>query len=140
MAADADSDGDSSPIPTMARHLQKPRIQFVFDDVTGDLDPYPMIFLPRHSVPSSQPPDLRRSAHLHVSPVAPNTAYLKAAQGSKPDVKKKRKDPKNKGQAAEVIVPCKHTRDEDEGSQAVDKPATRKLKSKECKEDEAEGK
>ncbi len=137
-----DDEGYSPPPAKMARRLrQEPKISFVFDKTTGDfVESYLTIFLPRTPVPSSQLPNLRHSVHSHVSPVAPNAAYLKAAHGSKPGAKKQRKDLKNRGPAAEVTVPRKHTRDEDEGSQAVDKPATKKLKSKEHKEDEAEGK
>ncbi len=127
MAADADSDGDSSPIPTTARCLQKPWIQFVFDDVTSDLDPYPTVFLPRRSVP--QEPNLRRSAHPHVSPANPTAAH-QAIQGPKADMQKKKKDPKAKDKVTGVPIPPKRTWDADEEVQNVDKPPAKKPKLK----------
>ncbi|PBK80350.1 hypothetical protein ARMGADRAFT_1092316 [Armillaria gallica] len=52
---------------------------------------------------------------------------------SKSDAKKKKKDSKSKDKAPEVAVPHKRMRDDDDGSQAVDKPAVKKLKSKDIK-------
>ncbi len=46
-------------------------------------------------------------------------------------MKKKRKDLKNKDKASEVAIPCKCTRDKDEGSQVKDKMASKKPKLKE---------
>ncbi|PBK83042.1 hypothetical protein ARMGADRAFT_1089791 [Armillaria gallica] len=83
--------------------------------------------------PPSQSQDLRRSVCSNTSPVNHNAAYLKMAQSSKSDVKKKKKDSKSKDKALEVAVPHKRTRDDDDGSQAVDKPAVKKLKSKDIK-------
>ncbi|PBK81125.1 hypothetical protein ARMGADRAFT_1091544 [Armillaria gallica] len=120
----------TSPPPTkLARRLQKPRTEFVFDDLTGDFDPYPTIFLPRRSV--AQDPNLRQSAHPHGSPVNPSAAYLKATQGSKADApKKKRKDVKRKDKAPEVAVSHKCAQDNDDGAPTVEKPATKRLKLK----------
>ncbi|PBK88658.1 hypothetical protein ARMGADRAFT_1084218, partial [Armillaria gallica] len=124
------SDEATSPPPTkLARRLQKPHTKFVFDDLTGDFDPYPTIFLPRRSV--AQDPNLRRSAHPHGSPVNPSAAYLKATQGSKADApKKKKKNVKRKDKAPEVAVPHKRARDDDDGAPTVEKPATKRLKLK----------
>ncbi|PBK89505.1 hypothetical protein ARMGADRAFT_1083492 [Armillaria gallica] len=126
------NDKVSSPPPTKtACHLRNPWIEFVFDDLTGDfVKPYPTIFLSRPATPPSQSADLRHSAHSNTSPVNHNTTYLKTAQGSKSSAKRKKKDSKSKAKVPEVAIPRKHTRDDDEGSQAVDKPATKKLKSK----------
>ncbi|PBK79451.1 hypothetical protein ARMGADRAFT_1093124 [Armillaria gallica] len=135
------SDEDLSPPPTnKARHLrQEPRISFIFDDTTGDLvEPHPTIFLSRPAVPPSQRQDLRRSARSHTSLTHPTAAYFKAVQSSKPDAKKHRRDTKNKDKTSEVAVPRKHARTEDEALQTVDKPALKKLKSKDCHFDEVE--
>ncbi|PBK79253.1 hypothetical protein ARMGADRAFT_1093332, partial [Armillaria gallica] len=136
----AASDEDSSPIPTLARRLRKPRIEFVFDEVTGDLlESHPTIFLSRPTVPPSQSPDLRRSARSRTSPVNPDAAYLKLAQGSNPDAKKKKKKAiKSKDKVSEVAGTRKRTRNEDDGSQALDKPVAKKLKSKGRPIDEVE--
>ncbi|PBK97577.1 hypothetical protein ARMGADRAFT_1076054 [Armillaria gallica] len=126
-----DGEDSNSPPPTMmARRLrQEPRISFVFDDTTGDLvDPYPTIFLPRCSVVQEQNP--RCSARPHGSPVNPSAAYLKAAQGSKADLKKKRKDTKGKDKATGLATSLKRTRDDDDGAQNIEKLVTKKLKSK----------
>ncbi len=112
-AANTDDD-ENSPLPTnTARRLrQEPKISFVFDDTTGDLaEPYLTIFLSRPTVPSSQSPDLRRS--------------------TRSDAKKRSNNPKNKGNASEVALSRKRTRDEDESSQVPNKPASKKLKLKE---------
>ncbi|PBK92552.1 hypothetical protein ARMGADRAFT_1080612 [Armillaria gallica] len=130
------SDGTTSPPPTnMARCLRhEPKISFVFNDTTGDfVESYPTIFLSRPVAPPSQSQDLRRSVRSNTSPVNRNAAYLKTAQSSKSDVKKKKKDSKSKDKAPEVAVPRKRTRDDNDGSQAVDKPAVKKLKSKDIK-------
>ncbi|PBK80347.1 hypothetical protein ARMGADRAFT_1092296 [Armillaria gallica] len=127
------SDEATSPPPTnMACRLrQEPRISFVFDDSTGDLvEPHPTIFLSRLPVPPAQSQDLRRSTRSHTSLVNSTATYLKAVQGPKPGVKKNRKEAKSKDKTLEVTVPRKRARNEDEGSQAVDKPAAKKLKSK----------
>ncbi len=106
------SDEAPSPFPTKTAHRlrQEPKILFVFDEVTGDfVESHPTIFLPR---PAINP-----------------------AQGTKSDAtkKKKKKDSKSKVKAPEVAVPRKRTRDDDEGSQAVDNPVAKKLKSKNIK-------
>ncbi len=129
MAADADSDGDSSPIPTTARCLQKPWIQFVFDDITSDLDPYPTIFLPRCSVPQEQ--NLRRSARPHASPANPNSAYLNAAQGSKSDSKTKKKDSKRNDKTPGDTIPLKHAWNDDGTMEVKDRLASKRPKLKE---------
>ncbi|PBK78954.1 hypothetical protein ARMGADRAFT_1041150, partial [Armillaria gallica] len=106
-------------------------ISFVFNDTTGDfVESYLTIFLSRPVAPPSQSQDLRRSVRLNTSPVNRNAAYLKTAQSSKSDTKKKKKDSKSKDKAPKVAVPHKRTRDDDDRSQAVDKPAVKKLKSK----------
>ncbi len=125
-------DDEGSPLPTnMARRLQKPRTEFVFDDLTGDFDPYPTIFLPRRSVIQEQ--NQRRSARPHASTLNPTAAYLKVNQGSKSDSRKKRKDTKGKDKATDPSVSLKRTRDDDDGASNVKKPATKKLKSKDTK-------
>ncbi|KAK0245028.1 hypothetical protein EDD85DRAFT_943404 [Armillaria nabsnona] len=133
-----DDEEDSPPPTKKARRLQKePRISFIFDNTTGDLiDPYPTIFLSRLVVAPSQSPDLQHSARLNTSQVNHDAAYLQTVQGSKPDMKGRKKDPKSKNKASEVAVPRKCARDADESSQIVDKPMVKKLMSKERKEDE----
>ncbi len=105
----ADSDGDSSPIPTVARRLQKPQVQFVFDNITGDFNPYPTIFLPRLVVPP--------------------------AQGTKSVTTKKKKktDPKSKDKLTSTSVPHKRPRDDDDNAPVIAKPASKKQKSNDCK-------
>ncbi|KAK0421584.1 hypothetical protein EV421DRAFT_1747224 [Armillaria borealis] len=91
------SDEDSSPPPTQSRRKTH-RISFVFNDVTGDFEePHPTIFLPRRPAPQEQNP--RRSTRPHTSPVNQDAAYLKMTQGSKSDLKKKKKDAKGKERA-----------------------------------------
>ncbi|PBK91805.1 hypothetical protein ARMGADRAFT_1081221 [Armillaria gallica] len=128
-------DEEMSPPPTNIAHrlCQEPRISFVFDEITGDfVKSYPTIFLPRPTVPPASSQDLRRSARLHGSPVNPDATYLKAIQGSKVDVKKKKnKDAKGKDRATEAKVPHKRTRTEDNTTQLKDKPASKKPKLKE---------
>ncbi|PBK80330.1 hypothetical protein ARMGADRAFT_1092343 [Armillaria gallica] len=115
----------------MRHRCTKPRISFVFDDLTGDfVDSDLTIFLPRPAVLPATSQDLRRSARSHMSPSNPTAAYLKLAQGSKPDMKKQKRDTKGKDKASEIAVPCKRARNEDEGSQTLNKPAAKKLKSK----------
>ncbi len=125
----AASDEDSSPIPTLACRLRKPRIEFVFDEVTGDLlESHPTIFLSRPTVPS-QSPDLRRSARSCTSPVNTTAAYLQTAHGSKSDAtKKKKKDLKGRDQAK---MSCKRVRPEDDAAQVKDKPSSKRPKLKE---------
>ncbi|PBK79011.1 hypothetical protein ARMGADRAFT_1112034, partial [Armillaria gallica] len=129
------SDEATSPLPTNAarRLSQGPRISFVFDDTTGDLvEPHPAIFLSRPTAPPSQSPDLRRSPRSHTSPVNPDVAYLKLAQGSNPDAKrKKKKDAKSKDKASDPAVPRKRARNDDDTAQVKDKPAPKKPKLKE---------
>ncbi|PBK88607.1 hypothetical protein ARMGADRAFT_1084565 [Armillaria gallica] len=125
------SDEDTSPPPMKMAHRlhQEPRISFIFDDTTGDLvNPYPTIFLPRYSVIQEQ--NLHHSARPHSSPVNPSAAYLKAAQRSKADLKKKRKDTKGKDKATGPATSLKHTHDNDDSAQNIEKLVTKKLKSK----------
>ncbi|KAK0244873.1 hypothetical protein EDD85DRAFT_946177 [Armillaria nabsnona] len=125
------------PLPTKkARRLrQEPRISFVFNDTTGDfVNSYPTIFLPRLAAPSFRSQDLRCSAQSNTSPVNRDAAYLKTAHGSKPDVKKKKKqDLKRKDNAPEVAIPHKCAQEDDNVAPAVQKPAIKKLKSKDIK-------
>ncbi|KAK0216730.1 hypothetical protein EDD85DRAFT_798164 [Armillaria nabsnona] len=112
-------DEEDSPPPTKKAHRlhQQPRISFVFDKTIGDLvDFYPTIFLSRLIALPIQSPGLWCSARS--------------------DMKKKRKDPKNKDKAYVVAMPCKRTRDDDDGLPTVEKPAAKKLKLKEHLEDE----
>ncbi len=130
------SDEATSPPPTnvVRRLRQEPRISFVFDDATGDfVESYPTIFLPRPAIPPVSSQGFRCSVCSNTSPVNRNAAYLKTVQSSKPDTKKKKKDPRSKDKAPDVAVPRKRTRDDNEGSQAVDNPAAKKLKSKDIK-------
>ncbi|PBK86481.1 hypothetical protein ARMGADRAFT_1086660 [Armillaria gallica] len=129
-------DEEPSPPPMNIAHrlCQAPRILFVFDKATGDfVEPHPTIFIPRLTASPVPSQDLRRSARSHGSPVSPDTAYLKAVQGSKVDMtkKKKKKDVKGKGHATETKVPHKHARPKDDTSQVKDKPASKKPKLKE---------
>ncbi|PBK92319.1 hypothetical protein ARMGADRAFT_1031194 [Armillaria gallica] len=135
------SDEDLSPPPTnKARRLrQEPQILFIFDDTIGDLvEPHLTIFLSRPAVPPSQRQDLQQSAQSHTSLTHPTATYFKAVQSSKPNTKKQRRDTKNKDKTSEVAVPRKHARTEDETLQTVDKPALKKLKSKDHRFDEVE--
>ncbi|PBK89504.1 hypothetical protein ARMGADRAFT_1083491 [Armillaria gallica] len=127
---DVQSSEEASP-PPMRHRRTKPRISFVFDDLTGDfVDSDPTIFLPRLAILPATSQDLRQSARSHTSPSNPTAAYLKLAQGSKPDMKKQKRDTKGKDKASEIAVPRKCVRNEDEGLQTLDKPAAKKLKSK----------
>ncbi|PBK81054.1 hypothetical protein ARMGADRAFT_1091601, partial [Armillaria gallica] len=133
------SDEATSPPPTnVARRLhQEPKISFVFDEATGDfVESHPTIFLPRPAVLTSQSQVPRRSARSHVSPVNSTAACLKTAQSSKLSNKKKKRDAKGKDKASEVAIPRKRARNEDEASQTIDKPAAKKLKSKDRQIDE----
>ncbi|PBK68364.1 hypothetical protein ARMSODRAFT_1019924 [Armillaria solidipes] len=137
------SDDDSSPPPTMV-HRQKHKILFMFDDTTGDFeDPHPTIFLPRHPTPQDQEP--HRSTHPRASPVDPDATYLKMTQGSKSSGNKK--DKKNHAESSnkkdakgkkKELASLKRARNDDDDSQPVDMPVTKKLKSKDAKVDEAE--
>ncbi|PBK77616.1 hypothetical protein ARMSODRAFT_1010266 [Armillaria solidipes] len=120
---------DDVPSPPPARiHRREHKISFVFDDVTGDFEPYPTIFLPRPQILTSQEQAPHRSTRPPASSVGPDAAYLQAAQGSKAVLKKKKKDAKGKFKETEGAIPHKRTRD-DEGGPSVDKPAAKKLKS-----------
>ncbi|SJL18945.1 uncharacterized protein ARMOST_22548 [Armillaria ostoyae] len=137
------SDDNSSPLPTQSCHKTH-QISFVFNDVTGDFEePHPTIFLPRRPAPQEQNPCC--STRPHTSPVNQDVAYLKMTQGSKPLKVKKdkkhrveslsKKDAKGK---KKELVPLKHVRNDNNDSHPVDMPATKKLKSKDAKVDEAE--
>ncbi|PBK81664.1 hypothetical protein ARMGADRAFT_1039175 [Armillaria gallica] len=114
-------DREANPPPYVR---QEPEISFVFDDITGDWDPYPTILLPRpqRSAPTEQ--EVRCSSRPHASPVGHDAAYLAAAQGSKP---KKDKKSKNKGPDT---APCKRTRHEDIGDETTERPAVKKPRVK----------
>ncbi len=102
-----------SPLPMkMARRLrQEPRILFVFDDATGDFtESYPTIFLLRPAATPAPSQGLHHSVHSHPSPVNPDSVYLNAAQGSKSDPKKKKKDQKGKDKVTRSAIPLKHMR------------------------------
>ncbi|KAK0430320.1 hypothetical protein EV421DRAFT_1913035 [Armillaria borealis] len=139
------SDEAPSPPPTKSRR-QHHRISFVFNDVTGDFeDPHPTIFLPRPRARSPQDQAPRHSTRPHVSPVDQDAAYLKTTQGSKPS--KVKKDQKHRAESSgtkdskgkeKELAHRKRARDEDDGASAIDKPAVKKLKSKDVKADEAE--
>ncbi len=109
-------------------YRQDPEISFVFDDITGDWDPYPTIFLPRPqcSVPSEQ--ELRRSSCPHASPVGPDAAYLAAAQG--PQTKKDKKNEKSKSKGPDTAAPRKCARREDINEETTERPAPKKPKVK----------
>ncbi len=110
-------DREANPPPYVR---QEPEISFVFDDITGDWDPYPTIFLPRpqHSAPAEQ--EVRRSSRPRASPVGHDAAYLAVAQGSKTKKDKK----KGTGTAA----PRKRARREDNKDEAAGEPAPKKSK------------
>ncbi|SJL06604.1 uncharacterized protein ARMOST_09946 [Armillaria ostoyae] len=140
------SDDTSSPPPTQS-HRKKIQMLFIFDDATGDFaDPYRSTFLPRPRARTPQDQAPHRSTHPCASPTDPDTTYLQVAQGSKPlNVKKDRKhcvessSKKDvKGQEKEVVA-HKRTRDEDNAAAAVDKPASKKLKSTDTKGNIVEG-
>ncbi|PBK58924.1 hypothetical protein ARMSODRAFT_983439 [Armillaria solidipes] len=138
-------DDAPSPPPTKSRR-QRHRISFVFNDVTGDFeDPHPMIFLPRPRAYSPQDQAPRRSTRPHASPINQDAAYLKMTQGSKPS--KVKKDKKHRTESSgtkdsqgkeKELAHRKRARDEDDGAPAIDKPAVKKLKSKDVKADETE--
>lgn len=117
----ATSDEDSSPIPTLARRLQKPRIEFVFDGVTGDLlESHPTIFLSRPTIPSLPSPGRRRSTRSHTSPANPTATYLQAVHGSKSEASKgKKRDLKGKDPASGTKAPRKHVRADDDATQVT---------------------
>ncbi|KAK0215300.1 hypothetical protein EDD85DRAFT_962779 [Armillaria nabsnona] len=110
-----DDEKDSPPLTKKARRLcQEPRILPV--------------------APSFQSQDLRCSARSNTSPVNRDAAYLKMAYRSKPDTKKKKKqDLKRKDIALEVAIPRKCAWEDDKGAPAIEKPAIKKLKSKDIK-------
>ncbi|KAK0197661.1 hypothetical protein F5146DRAFT_1156390 [Armillaria mellea] len=121
---------EASPPPSnKPRRLRKPRVAFVFDDITGDfLDSYPTIFLSRPEIPSAQRQDPRRST-CHPSSSNPDAAYLKLAQKPQVDLKKKhRKDSKGKGKG-EATASRKRSRDDESDIQIMERPVTKKLKS-----------
>ncbi|KAK0238233.1 hypothetical protein EDD85DRAFT_952415 [Armillaria nabsnona] len=111
-AADTDDEGYSPPPIKKAHRLcQDPKISFVFDDTTGDLvDSYPTIFLSRPVAPLSPSPALRCSVCLHALPVNPNSVYLNATQGSKSNVKTKKKglkrNDKNSEDTVDMLCKC----------------------------------
>ncbi|SJL16890.1 uncharacterized protein ARMOST_20420 [Armillaria ostoyae] len=121
------SDGAPSPPPSKV-HWKKAKISFVFNAATGDFEPYPTIFLPRPSTSLTQAP--RRSDRPHASSVSPDAAYLQAAQGSKPNLKKNKKDAKGKAKVTESAPSLKCTRDSN-GGQVVGEPAPKKSKVQE---------
>ncbi len=110
-------------------YRQDPEISFVFDDITGDWDPYPTIFLPRPqcSVPSEQ--ELRRSSRPRASPVGHDAAYLIAAQGSQ--AKKDKKNDKHKNKGTDTAAPHKRARRGDNNEDTAGEPAPKKPKVKE---------
>ncbi|KAK0215162.1 hypothetical protein EDD85DRAFT_962890 [Armillaria nabsnona] len=114
------SDEDSSPIPTKARRLQKPKTEFVFDNVTGDFNPYPTIFLPRRSTFKTHNATLCHSScpQKKDSKEDAGLSTQKEAQGKDKD-SSTRKRPRNDG----------------EGAPVVEKPAAKRFKLKETKVD-----
>ncbi|KAK0235571.1 hypothetical protein EDD85DRAFT_955151 [Armillaria nabsnona] len=101
----SDEDGESPPPSNKARRLQKSHTEFVFDVLTGDFDPYPTIFLPRHSV----------------VPPTQGTKFVAT--------KKSKKNAKGKDTKAETVVPCKRSRPDNDDAPTVAKPASKKPKS-----------
>ncbi|KAK0245021.1 hypothetical protein EDD85DRAFT_943382 [Armillaria nabsnona] len=131
---DQSSDRVSSPPPLNKAHrlCQAPKISFIFNKATGDFaNPHPTIFLPRPAAPPAPAQDLRRSTCSHVSPVNPNAAYLEAAQGSKSDLNKKKKDSKCKDNVAKSTIPQKQARPDEKDTQVKARPTLKKLKLKE---------
>ncbi|KAK0229060.1 hypothetical protein EDD85DRAFT_794181 [Armillaria nabsnona] len=114
------SDEDSSPIPTKARRLQKPKTEFVFDDVTGDFDPYPTIFLPRRSTFKTHNATLRHSSHPQKK-----DSKEDAGPSTQKEVQGKDKDSST----------CKRPRNDSEGAPVVEKPVAKRFKSKETNVD-----
>ncbi|PBK89738.1 hypothetical protein ARMGADRAFT_1032843 [Armillaria gallica] len=110
-------DREANPPPYVR---QEPEISFIFDDITGDWDPYPTIFLPRpqHSAPAVQ--EVHYSFCPHSSPVGYDATYLVAAQGSKT------KKDKNKG--TDTATPCKCACHEDNKDETAREPAPKKSK------------
>ncbi len=125
-------DRASSPLPTRtARRLRNPRIEFVFNELTGDfVESYPTIYLSRR--PAQPEQNLRRSTCPPGSPPNPNAAYLQLAQVSHPDAKKKKsKDTKNRDKTLGAAVPRKRARNDDDTAQLKDNSAPKKPKLKE---------
>ncbi len=117
------SDREVNPPPYVR---QEPEILFVFDDITGDWDPYPMILLPRpqRSAPAEQ--EVRCSSRPRASPVGHDAAYLAAAQGSK--TKKDKKNEKDKTKGTDTAAPRKRARREDNKDETAGEPAPKKSK------------
>ncbi|PBK92553.1 hypothetical protein ARMGADRAFT_1080615, partial [Armillaria gallica] len=134
VGADDEVPTPSGPVPSDLAagpppyYRREPEISFVFDDMTEDWDPYPTIFLPRpqRSVPSEQ--ELRRSSRPRASPAGHDTAYLAAAQGSKP--KKDKKNEKNKNKGTNTTAPRKCARHADNEDETTERPAPKKPKVK----------
>ncbi|KAK0238228.1 hypothetical protein EDD85DRAFT_790268 [Armillaria nabsnona] len=76
--------------------------------------------------------DLCRSVHSHASPVNPDAVYLKTLLGPKSDATKKKKDSSRKEKVAGTAIPRKRARDDGNDASIVEKPATKKLKSKDA--------
>ncbi len=120
--APAPSNVSASPPPYIRR---EPEISFVFDDITGDWEPYPSIFLPRpqRSAPTEQ--EVRRSSRSRSSPVGHDAAYLAAAQVSKP-----KKDKKSKDKGLATAASRKRMRHEANDDETTGRPAVKKPKVK----------
>ncbi len=110
-------------------YRQEPEISFIFDDMTGDWEPYPTVFLPRPQRPIPTEQELRRSSHPRASPVGHAAAYLAAAQGSKSQKDKKVVKSKTKGTDT---APRKRARHEDNDDETAERPAIKKPKVKDA--------
>lgn len=99
----------SSP-PPMKHCRMKPRISFVFDNLTRDfVESDPIIFLPRPLLHTDQEQKLCCSNCPQASTLNPTATYLKVNQGSKSDMRKKRKDTKGKDKVTGPTASLKHT-------------------------------
>ncbi|KAK0215964.1 hypothetical protein EDD85DRAFT_962516 [Armillaria nabsnona] len=129
-----DDEEDSPPPTKKARCLHPPpRILFVFDETTGDfVESYLTIFLPRPAASPVPNQDLCHSVCSRASPVNPDAVYLKTLLGPKSDATKKKKDSSRKEKVAGTAIPHKRARDDGNDASIVEKPATKKLKSKDA--------
>ncbi len=113
---------DAHPPPYVR---QEPEISFVFDDITGDWEPYPTIFLPRpqRSAPTEQ--ELRRSSRPRASPLVMMLPILRLLRGPNP-----RRTRKAKTRVPMLLPLINVTRHADNDDETTERPVTKKPKVK----------
>ncbi|KAK0215968.1 hypothetical protein EDD85DRAFT_962531 [Armillaria nabsnona] len=116
------SNREANPPPYI---YQEPKILFIFDDITGDWDPYPVILLPRPQCSAPTEQEVCHSSHPHASPDGCDATYLATAQGSK-----SKKDKKGKNKGPGTTAPHKWTCHEDNNNETADRPSSKKTKVK----------